>query len=312
MLLHFSGRITESFDREFRCLYADSQIVDRFYNPDDDDLPHFPSPPMSTTNMGLEFLQDRINRDRFSDHSSTQSSSSMSSIKAAPGKPAAIYKVTQDKQEANSAQKVSDRHGGQSQTPQITGGPLMRGSPNGFIQNPVPERPLFGPTAGMDWARAGTPEFLRANLGGPTSKFQALGLYDHKSYLYGSNPKIPPAAQPMENKFSPKQTPSANIFNKLTDLFTMPSKDRDPYVFRRSPTQSTAYGGPDLSQNEPESKQVLPAPAPIPKDSLGNDHWLNRGDEKRMTLGHSKLDLVNQYNKKPKPVYSRFELKSNN
>ncbi|KAL2090666.1 hypothetical protein ACEWY4_012929 [Coilia grayii] len=383
MLLHFSGRITDSFDREFRCLYADSQVVDNFYNPDDDDLPYYSTPAVTMANIGLDFLQDRIGRERVpSEHSSSQSSSSMSSIKAAPGRPATVYKVTQEKQEVNSGAKASDRRGGggHSPAPSSPGSALIRSSPNGSNQNHLterqshimPERPShlqersnFGPTTGMEWARAGTPEFLRANLGGPISKFQALGLYDHKNYFSPKGPpaalpaenygtrvpqaglpvenygtrvpqaglpvenygtrvpqaglpvenygtRVPHAALPMENKYNPKPTGSSNILNKLTDFFTAPNKDKDPYAYKRSPTQSTAYGGPDLSQAEPESRQVLPAPGSVPKDSFGNDLWLNRRDEKRMTLGHSKLDLVNQYNKRTKPVYSRFELKSNN
>ncbi|XP_076123713.1 protein FAM83C [Alosa pseudoharengus] len=313
MLLHFSGRITDGFDREFRCLYADSQVLDRFSNPDDDDGPYYPAQPPPS--YGYDLMQDRANRANLSEHSSTPSGSSMSSIKAAPGKPATVYRVTQDKNEVSNAQKVSDRRMGQSPVPASpmlsTGGHLMRGSPNDSGQAVMHERPSLSPTAGMDWAKAGTPEFLRANLGGPISKFQALGLYEHKNYFGGQQ-----KAQPVENKYLPKQTSPGNFFNKFTDLFSGPSKDsaanKDPYVYRRSPTQSTAYGGPDLSQNEPESKQVLPPPAPLPKEALGNDHRISRGDEKRMTLGHSKLDLVNQYNKRTKPVYSRFELKSNN
>lgn len=311
MLLHFSGRITDSFDREFRCLYADSQVVDRFYNPDDDDVQYYPPPPPA--NFGLEYLQDRGNRGIPSEHSSSPSGSSMSSVKAAPGKPATVYKVSQDKQEAGSGQKTPDRRAGLSPVPSplmTTGSHLIRGSPNGSGHGIVPERPSLGPTAGMEWAKAGTPEFLRANLGGPINKFQALGLYDHKvgANYYGGNVKT----TPVENKYAPKQTPAGNLFNKFTDFFSTANKDRDTYIYKRSPTHSTAYGGPDLSQNEPESKQVLPPPAPLPKEGLGNDHRITRGDEKRMTLGHSKLDLVNQYNKKTRPVYSRFELKSNN
>lgn len=42
MVMHFSGRIADSFDREFRCLYADSQIIDCFYNPEEDGMPYYP------------------------------------------------------------------------------------------------------------------------------------------------------------------------------------------------------------------------------------------------------------------------------
>lgn len=310
MLLHFSGRITESFDREFRCLYADSQVVDRFHNPDDDDVQYYP--PLPQTNFGLDYLHDRANRGNPSEHSSSQSSNSANSIKVGPGKTATVYKVSQDRQEAGIGQKMPERRMGQSPvtSPVLTSmGHLMRGSPTGSGNSIMHERPSIGPTANMEWAKPGTTEFLRANLG-PINKFQALGLYDHKvgGNYFNSSVRTTPSALPAENKFSPKQNGTGNLFNKFTDLFSATNKDRDPYNFKRSPPHSTAYGGPDLSQNEPESKQVLPPPAPLPRD----DHRIKRGDEKRMTLGHSKLDLVNQYNKRTKPVYSRFELKSSN
>lgn len=41
--MHFSGRIADSFDREFRCLYADSQIIDCFFNPEEEGMPYYPS-----------------------------------------------------------------------------------------------------------------------------------------------------------------------------------------------------------------------------------------------------------------------------
>ncbi|XP_028855391.1 protein FAM83C [Denticeps clupeoides] len=315
MLLHFSGRITESFDREFRCLYADSQIIDHFYNPDDEHLPYVPYPPVfgSVNNIGqdflkdrgppagLDFMQDRGNRDRFSsENSSSQSSSSISSIKAAPGMSSPTQKFPQDKPEATKPLKGA----GIGSTSPVQSGHGIRGSPNGSNLSPMQDH-----TPGVEWARAGTPEFLRANLGGPTSKLQAMALYDHKS-AYNKSP--PP--QPMENKFGSKQrSPTNPFFNKFTDFFSTTKQEKDPFGFKRPPGQNTAFGGPDLSQNEPESTQVLPVPTPLPKEAHGNSHWLNRRDEKRMTLGHSKLDLVNQYNKlKSKQVYSRFELKNNN
>lgn len=42
MVMHFSGRIADSFDREFRCLYADSQIIECFSNPEEEGLPFYP------------------------------------------------------------------------------------------------------------------------------------------------------------------------------------------------------------------------------------------------------------------------------
>lgn len=43
MVMHFSGRIADCFDREFRCLYADSQVIDCFSNPEEAGLPFYPS-----------------------------------------------------------------------------------------------------------------------------------------------------------------------------------------------------------------------------------------------------------------------------
>uniref|UniRef100_A0A4W5K2A7 Family with sequence similarity 83 member C n=1 Tax=Hucho hucho TaxID=62062 RepID=A0A4W5K2A7_9TELE len=301
MVMHFSGQITDSFDREFRCLYADSQIIDCFHNPDEEGLPNYHYP-VTAPNMGLDFFPER-SRDRervlSSENSSSQSSSSMSSIKAAPGMTNTVYKVTQgqDKKE------TSNSHLSPERTPTLHNQTAqgMRGSHNGTNHSPVTEHPS------SEWSKSIPTEFRQPNVGGTASKFQALGLYDQKSSLFNSSPKTPMP----DNKLSAKRRTTSNpILNKLTDLFLPPTKkdflpptEKDTYVFRRSPPHSTAFGGPDLSQTEPESEQTPPPPPPM----------INRQDQKRMTLGHSKLDLVNHYNKmKSKHVYSRFELKNNN
>lgn len=68
MVMHFSGRIADSFDREFRCLYADSQIIDCFFNEEEEGMPYYPSyqammaPGMGMglgPVMGLDLLSDR-------------------------------------------------------------------------------------------------------------------------------------------------------------------------------------------------------------------------------------------------------------
>uniref|UniRef100_A0A4W4DYY8 Scaffolding anchor of CK1 domain-containing protein n=1 Tax=Electrophorus electricus TaxID=8005 RepID=A0A4W4DYY8_ELEEL len=298
MILHFSGHITESFDREFRCLYADSQIIERFHNTDEEGLPHY-FYNMVVPNMYV--FQDRVNREKVSsENSSSQSSNSVSSVKAAPGFAPPVYKVTQEKKDSGNPIKGQERRD--------------RGSPNGTLLAPTVDGPGSGAGPGMEWAKAGTPEFLRANLAGPKSKFEVSDSYDYKN-LYQNSPKSSPHPQlPMQNKVFPKvRSPTNPFFNKFTDLFTSSSKEKDSSNFQRSPAQSTTFGGPDLSQNEPESIQGPPPPGPMPKERAGPDTGILRRDVKRMTLGHSKLDLVNHYNKmNPKQVYSRFELKNNN
>ncbi|KAG7235632.1 hypothetical protein INR49_002394, partial [Caranx melampygus] len=276
MVMHFSGRITDSFDREFRCLYADSQIIDCFYNPEEEGMPYLPpyqammAPAMGMgmgmglgPGLGLDLISER-QRDRgCSENSSSQSSNSVSSVKAAPGMtPNNVYKVTQghDKKESNSNSHLSpERRGGGGDTP--TPGP--RGSANGAANHiMIPDRPPppYGQTAGIEWSKTNAADVMRSNMGGIPSKFQSLGLYDHKLNLFHGTPN---------SNLNPKtQTPSRS----------------------QSPHGSSFWGGQDLSQNEPESQQS-PPPPPSPGAVM------SRHDQKRMTLGHSKLDLVNQYNK---------------
>ncbi|XP_036957515.1 protein FAM83C isoform X2 [Acanthopagrus latus] len=334
MVMHFSGRIADSFDREFRCLYADSQIIDCFFNPEEEGMPYYPSyqammaPGMGMglgPVMGLDLLSDR-QRDRVcSENSSSQSSNSVSSVKAAPGMTTnPVYKVTQshDKKEPNNNSHLSpERRGGQTPTPPGHITPVPRVTANGVTNHsPAMDRPppAYGQQMGIEWNKSNQADVKRSNIGGTSSKFQALGLYDHKTSLFSSsgfvpgppnmnhNPKTQSPSPINDSKTNPKQRTAPNLFlNKFSDLF---GKEKESYNFRRSPSPHgiTSWGGPDLSPVEPESQQSPPPP-------LSPTAVMNRQDQKRMTLGHSKLDLVNQYNKmKSKQVYSRFELKSSN
>ncbi|XP_051985585.1 protein FAM83C-like [Xyrauchen texanus] len=306
MLMQFSGHITDCFDREFRCMYANSQIIDRFHNPDEEGLPCYPYN-MMAPNLGLDFLPDYSSKELvYSENSSSQSSGSVSSIKAAPPGIKSVYKVTRDKKTLENSQKSTDRKGVISPGHKLPQGkPIGKGSP---IGSQTVEHHSLGldQSSGVEWSKMGAAEYIRSNIAGQTSKFQAMGLYN--------SPKPPSQQSPPESKISPKhRSPVTNpFFSKFTEIFTPSTKDKDPHAFQKLPTHTSPYGGPDLSQNEPESMQGPPPPSPMPKDRLGQDKGIHRRDEKRMTLGHSKLDLVNQYNKmKSKQVYSRFELKNN-
>lgn len=265
-------------------------------------------------------------RDRVcSENSSSQSSNSVSSVKAAPGMTTnPVYKVTQshDKKEPNNNSHLSpERRGGQTPTPPGHITPVPRVTANGVTNHsPAMDRPppAYGQQMGIEWNKSNQADVKRSNIGGTSSKFQALGLYDHKTSLFSSsgfvpgppnmnhNPKTQSPSPVNDSKTNPKQRIAPNLFlNKFSDLF---GKEKESYNFRRSPSPHgiTSWGGPDLSPVEPESQQSPPPP-------LSPTAVMNRQDQKRMTLGHSKLDLVNQYNKmKSKQVYSRFELKSSN
>lgn len=234
--------------------------------------------------------------------------------------PNTVYKVIQghDKKEANNISHLSpersDRAIGQTPGSQ---GPWVSAN-GGSHHSQAMERPPppYGQTTAFEWNKPA--DVMRSHIGATSSKFQAMELYDHKPSMFHSaghpnanlNPKTRTPSPVNDGKLTPKhRTPSNQFLNKFTDLFLPPSsKDKDGYNVRRSPSPhgSSPWGGPDLSQTEPESQQS-PPPPPSPAAVM------SRQDQKRMTLGHSKLDLVNQYNKmKSKQVYSRFELKTSN
>ncbi|XP_053725270.1 protein FAM83C [Synchiropus splendidus] len=315
MVMHFSGRISDSFDREFRCLYADSQIIPEFHQEDEDVMPYYPpyQTPMLGPLMGLDLMQDSRHRVS-SENSSSQSSGSVSSVKAAPGMSSNAYKVNQshDKKESNtSSHQMQDRRAGervgQSSSPQ-SHKPWVNGGVGISSDRSAP--PPYGQQLVSDHNRTTPGEVLRPSLGGTTSKFHALGLYDqkpnmfHGSGLVGSNSRT--QTPPLDSKLSAKhRSPSNPLLNKISDFFLPPS-NKDNHRRPPSPMGTAAWGGPGLSQEEPESQQAPPPP-------MSPTTLMTRQDQKRMTLGHSKLDLVNQYNnKKYKQVYSRFELKSSN
>ncbi|KAM8917160.1 protein FAM83C [Spinachia spinachia] len=313
MVMHFSGRITDSFDREFRCLYADSQVVDRFSCPEDEGAPYYQpyqALMIPGATAGLDLLSDSRQRDwRCSDNSSSQSSSSVSSVKAAPGMTSSIvHKVPQghDKKESSSKPHPSPkrRGSGQTPTPQTHVTAVARVPANAAVDR-LP--PPYGHLPGGEWLKSKPPDAMRPNAGSPSSKFQGLTMYDQMFSDSNPDPKAPPA--PLGGKLPRRQRSPSNLFlNRLSDLFLPPSSKE---TFRGSPSPhgTVPWGGPDLSRPEPESQQS-PPPPPGP---LSPTVPMNRHDHKRMTLGHSKLDLVNQYNQlKSRQVYSRFELKSSN
>ncbi|KAK5873162.1 hypothetical protein PBY51_013800 [Eleginops maclovinus] len=279
MVMHFSGRITDSFDREFRCLYADSQIIDCFFNVEEEGgVPYYPSyQAMMAPGMGLVPGLDLLSDSRqrvCSENSSSQSSNSVSSVKAAPGMTSnTVYKVNQshDKKESNNNPHMSPERRGQTPTPQGHATPGPRGLSNGGSHQDRPPPP-YGQQMGIEWNKPNPGDVLRSNIGGTSSKFQALGLYDHKPSMFhsaGLAPGAPTsnfrtqAPSPIaDSKLTPKQrTPPTQFFNKLSDMFLPNSKET--YNVRRSPTplDIPPWGGPDLSMNEPESEQSPPPPA---------------------------------------------------
>uniref|UniRef100_A0A1A7YX73 Family with sequence similarity 83, member C n=2 Tax=Iconisemion striatum TaxID=60296 RepID=A0A1A7YX73_9TELE len=320
MVMHFSGSIVDSFDREFRCLYADSQVIDRFSDQEDEGMPYPPHPIMRPPafNLGvrdlldMDSLTDRQRERAFSENSSSHSSNSISSIKAAPGiKPNRVYNITlNDEKEPVGSSHLSPERRGLGVARVLGLPPTVRDSSNGGTNlNPVPDRPppAYGQKKVNGWT-VNSPEINQGNIFSPSLKFQELSLYDRK-YLPNLNSSLNPIGQRIlpanDMRPYPKHWPPVS-FDKFSEVLE-PSKEKEPHNFRRSPSPhgSSPWGESVLCPPEPETFQAPPPPTSPPA-------FMSRHDQKRMTLGHSKLDLVNQYNKKPKQVYSRFELKNSN
>lgn len=240
------------------------------------------------------FLSSRQKERLSSEYSSSQSSGSVSSIKAAPNMTSGTtFKVTQghDQKDTTVSPDRRDRAGAVRLT---TPNAIANGGTNhsAALEQRLP--PAYSHTgapysqpAGVEWNRAREGGRGR-EMGGTTTKFQGLVLNENK----------------VGTKLAGRSS-SNQLLNKFTDFFLPPSSSQG-----NSQRPPSPWGGPDLSQAEPESTQSPPPPPPLSPTGAP----ISRQDQKRMTLGHSKLDLVNQYNHrmKGKQVYSRFELKTNN
>lgn len=294
MLMHFTGRIVESFDRQFRCLYADSQIVDSLHDPDEDGIPCY-----SFGKRPPEFMQEKPKERVYSDPSSSCSSNSFSSIKKSPGMGSPAFKLNY-KNAYLSPDKKAPSPG--LYNPSNQG---RKGSGSSGAVESSSDSQAFNPSA------------LR-NGGGAVSKISGLGLYETKQNYTPLNPSLgkeqrrPPYTEPEQ----PGKQKTAPLFSKLTNVLTPGAKEG----FTKPPTRNNAAAVShfkDLSLSEStktnENKPGYPVvPAPLPADVLPavRRGEISRNDVKRMTLGHSQLDLVNHYNKmKSKNIYSRFEVK---
>lgn len=295
MLMHFTGRIVESFDREFRCLYADSQIIDSLHDPDEDGIPCY-----SFGKRLPEFMQEKPKERVCSDPSSSCSSNSFSSIKKSPGMGSPAYKLNY-RNAYLSPDKKAPSPGLYNPSNQGRKG----SGTSGAVEQSSSDSQAFNPSA------------LR-NGGGAVSKISGLGLYETKQSYTPLNPSLgkeqrsPPYAEPEQ----PGKQKTAPLFSKLTNVLTPGAKEG----FTKPPTRNnaaTVSHFKDLSLSEStktnENKPGYPVvPAPLPADMLPavRRGEISRNDVKRMTLGHSQLDLVNHYNKmKSKNIYSRFEVK---
>ncbi|XP_043946025.1 protein FAM83C [Protopterus annectens] len=269
MVVHLKGKIIEQFDREFRCLYADSKVIDCFSNPNDESA-EFPycRPKIYQTHTLPETSIDTV----LSNPSSSLSSSSQNSVKRMPLNTSTF--IVPHEQKGPKTHFINSEM--RSTSPPYN---HDRGS-NGNINFPV-----HGEKTALASGQIFQPKILGPGM--PASNTSTLNSVQSRIFELESNQK---------------QTPRGVFFRKNGGDTPLP-KDRDKHGVIK-PSQQTVDKDGALEDTDYQTSVNSGGPGFSQEDRKCD---LKR-DEKRMTLGHSKLEMVKNFNlKHPKKVYSRFE-----
>ncbi|KAM3921655.1 protein FAM83C [Leptodactylus fuscus] len=249
MATYFKGNIVEEFDREFRCLYADSLENDHFSSLENENGKPFGSTPTRNRWQAVKAThQPPVVLERSIQSDSNSSTDSQNSVKTPPfGINQAVTVIREEKPVMSRYfyRNSNDKHDERSK--------------------PKVESP-------KDQRRPSVPHTDQNNL--LLMQKQALSkstsdLIDKPSTIRAKFEQSQNKLLHPQNKISPRMKSDAAI-NKVTN-------------YDSSPTNKTAFAD---TKREDTSK-----------------------DFKRMTLGHSKLELITKVNNKllENKVYSRFQ-----
>ncbi|KAM8946836.1 protein FAM83C [Pelodytes ibericus] len=241
MVTYFKGNIVEAFDREFRCLYADSMEADYFSNHDSDSSKSF-GQNISRNRWGVKKSPPKPPAVlEHADHSNS-SSGSQSSCKTPPFfKNQAVTIIYDDKAKGSNARKLH----GQQTTPKvdIINEPRRQSSPN-------------------------------------TDKNNLMAM--QKSLLSKSTPIL--NDKELTNNYPLKP--------RLDEILNRPLQKEDK-MSPKMKSDATLHKLPNYSDSENNKIDSV-------TDNCSQTN-------KRMTLGHSRLDLITKYNRLQNKIYSRFE-----
>ncbi|XP_062445262.1 protein FAM83C [Rhea pennata] len=267
---HFRGQIVADFDKEFRCLYAESKAVANFCVPDPGTCPS-----SQNTSKDAESLLKtaRINDAETSSPSSTLSNLSIRSIKMSPFLKSYTCNVQQEKQDLS---------------PDCTS---ERGKEDTFLKPTCSKQQGEPPDSHHSLPNKSTPAMQhRPNLYSPLRWEQNL-----QSRSEGAN-----SSGRSENQKGPTVTSRELITDNENKFYAMEK--------RESPGEGKLDLISPYNQLKQEKKVAIPCCDKLSEEMLMEKNNVY-GAEKRMTLGHSKLDLITKYNKlKSKHIHSRFEL----
>lgn len=269
LVTHFKGKIVEDFDREFRCIYAESRSVNKLI---------ISSAASSSSHRNLQKIKQalkhiQVNESETTSPSNSLSNSSIASIKKSPYLNQATANASCDKKEMAPRKNLSGLLGLNDWKYQPKELSDSSGSASAKLRAPHNDTSdlLRVKTSLMS---VSSPILSDHTRNGYDSHLlpENIGVKNNKKFLY--------AGQPMEN------------VNKT-------QKDEKPVPH--------GYGKLDFIHKS--TNPAISGPCGLPEDApMINNSNIHR-DDKRMTLGHSKLDLITNYNKsKGKQIHSRFEM----
>ncbi|XP_053099633.1 protein FAM83C [Hemicordylus capensis] len=278
LVTHFKGKIVEDFDKEFRCIYAESRSVNKLNIPSAERS--IPSPRRIFQKMEPVFKHAQMSENENTSPSSSVSNSSIGSIKRSPYLNQLTSNVLGEKKGLDPSE-TRENISGLLRISDLNYQPRQQldSSCSVFAQSKSPANDasnllrlktsllsVSSPILGDNIRNYS--HFMPENIGTRSSKFSYTG-------------------QPMEDgsKIQKDEKP-------VTHKYSKPDLINKPINLTTSEMTTTIPGSYGLSDDA----------------AMENNSSIHRND-KRMTLGHSKLDLITNYNKsKAKQIHSRFEL----
>ncbi|XP_048353983.1 protein FAM83C [Sphaerodactylus townsendi] len=279
LVTQFKGKLVEDFDREFRCLYAESRSVNKLSASSAEGSTSSSHTNSQKTEPALKHSQ--MNESDISSPSSSSSNSSIVSIKRSPYRNQVTSTVPCEKKEVAPGETRKDALG------------FLRLCD---LKHQPTDHPnsSYGTSTKLNFPFDDTSNvrrFKASLLSVSSPRLDTNARYGHDLQFgtedTGINNKFFYSAQPMENinKMQKDEKPITHRYTKL-DLLSQPTHPLSNEIRYAVPNSS------DLCDDVP----------------MENKSHIQR-NEKRMTLGHSKLDLITNYNKsKAKHIHSRFEL----
>ncbi|XP_044303383.1 protein FAM83C [Varanus komodoensis] len=278
LVIHFKGKIVEDFDREFRCIYAESRSVDQLSKPSNERPSSSPPRILQKNEPILKHVH--LNESETTSLSSSPSNSSTASIKRAPYFNPLPFPVACEKKEPTPSEP--------------------RKNISGFLGvSDLIHQPRALPDSSYSTS-AKYPVNDASNLLRTKTSFLSTS-----SPILGNNTRDGSDLQPLPESIGIKGNSKFFPVQPLEDVSKI-QKDEKAVTY--------GYTKPDLINKV--TKSVNSEMRPRIHGSYGfsndppaeNNSKLHR-DEKRMTLGHSKLDLITNFNKtKAKQIHSRFEM----